>query len=384
VQDFQLLPNFLSLENGRRTKIWQPLDLSPDGPYRYGYQGQYAECDPETGGLDNFEARMYDPLLGRWNNTDPAGQFASPYLGMGNNPVNGTDPNGEVFGLDDIVAAIVGAVANVVANWGAITSGGSFWKDLARAGEYAGVGALAGVAFDQGDFAALAIASQWNVAIDGINGQLTDEGGDKSIFQSWATGFTSGLSGGEAGLDVANVLKKAKSLSEIGVKASEAGDDLKGFAKFMDSDKGITQYLYRPAYQGAKNVLQGYGSGSYNDDWSGAAGDFAGGYASSVFSDVTEVKKANRFHPKVGLQLAHAYGAAAINTGVTNGINTAISTGSISKAGSSFVSGLNPFYTSKDGIYENAIDISTDFGVGMVKARVTPYPRRVYDRHWGY
>lgn len=32
--------------------------------------------------------------IARWLTTDPAGQFHSPYLGMGNNPINRYDPNG--------------------------------------------------------------------------------------------------------------------------------------------------------------------------------------------------------------------------------------------------------------------------------------------------
>ncbi len=32
--------------------------------------------------------------------TDPAGQYSSPYLGMGNNPINGTDPDGGKFFTD--------------------------------------------------------------------------------------------------------------------------------------------------------------------------------------------------------------------------------------------------------------------------------------------
>ena len=32
--------------------------------------------------------------IGRWLTTDPAGQYASPYLGMGNDPINGIDPDG--------------------------------------------------------------------------------------------------------------------------------------------------------------------------------------------------------------------------------------------------------------------------------------------------
>jgi len=61
--------------------------------YKYGYQGQYAEMDKETG-WNNFDLRMYDPAIGRWMSTDPYNQYSSPYNGMGNNPVNGVDPDG--------------------------------------------------------------------------------------------------------------------------------------------------------------------------------------------------------------------------------------------------------------------------------------------------
>jgi len=62
--------------------------------YRYGYQGQFAEKDDETGWY-HFEAREYDPIIGRWTTPDPLRQFSSPYVSMGNNPVNRTDPNGK-------------------------------------------------------------------------------------------------------------------------------------------------------------------------------------------------------------------------------------------------------------------------------------------------
>ncbi|MNK15200.1 tRNA(Glu)-specific nuclease WapA precursor [compost metagenome] len=66
---------------------------------RYGYQGLYAEKDKETG-WNNFELRNYDAAIGRWLTTDPYGQYHSPYVGMGNNPVNRIDKDG---GLDDII-----------------------------------------------------------------------------------------------------------------------------------------------------------------------------------------------------------------------------------------------------------------------------------------
>ena len=65
--------------------------------YRHGYQGQYADKDEETG-FDSFELRLYNSRIGRWMAPDPYGQFDSPYVGMGNNPVNGVDPDGGFFG----------------------------------------------------------------------------------------------------------------------------------------------------------------------------------------------------------------------------------------------------------------------------------------------
>lgn len=66
-----------------------------EGNYRYGYQGEYAEKEPELGGGQNsFELRLYDSRIGRWLTTDPMYEFSSPYLGMGNNPINKVDPDG--------------------------------------------------------------------------------------------------------------------------------------------------------------------------------------------------------------------------------------------------------------------------------------------------
>ncbi len=59
--------------------------------YKYGYQGQ--EYDAETG-LNNFDLRQYDARIGRWFAPDPYGQYHSPYLAMGNNPVSQIDPDG--------------------------------------------------------------------------------------------------------------------------------------------------------------------------------------------------------------------------------------------------------------------------------------------------
>nr|WP_247716558.1 RHS repeat-associated core domain-containing protein [Sinomicrobium weinanense] len=61
--------------------------------YRYGYQGEFAETDVETG-KPVFELRLYDPRINRWLSPDPMGEFYSPYLAMGNNWGSTTDPTG--------------------------------------------------------------------------------------------------------------------------------------------------------------------------------------------------------------------------------------------------------------------------------------------------
>jgi RHS repeat-associated protein len=68
--------------------------------YRFGYQGQFAERDEETG-WNHFELREYDPVVGRWTARDPMHQYHSPYKAMGNNPVNSFDPNGGTDGYSN-------------------------------------------------------------------------------------------------------------------------------------------------------------------------------------------------------------------------------------------------------------------------------------------
>ena len=61
--------------------------------YRYGYQGEFAETDEETG-KPAFQLRIYDPRINRWMSPDPYGQFASPYMAMDNRWNMSIDPTG--------------------------------------------------------------------------------------------------------------------------------------------------------------------------------------------------------------------------------------------------------------------------------------------------
>lgn len=66
---------------------------SGEGGTDIAYTGQ--RLDAATG-LYNYNARLYDPLLGRFYAADPAGEYPSPYQYVGNDPVNATDPSGAV------------------------------------------------------------------------------------------------------------------------------------------------------------------------------------------------------------------------------------------------------------------------------------------------
>jgi len=63
--------------------------------YRYGYQSQEKpDATNSSNPWYSFELRMYNQDIGRWFATDPYGQYHSPYLAMGNNPVSQIDPDG--------------------------------------------------------------------------------------------------------------------------------------------------------------------------------------------------------------------------------------------------------------------------------------------------
>ncbi|NYV73291.1 hypothetical protein HW445_02925 [Streptomyces sp. UH6] len=71
-------------------------------PQPYRFAGGYR--DPT--GLYHYEARYYDPNIGRFNSPDPSGQEKSPYLYAEDDPVNRIDPSGllsfgDVTGMGD-------------------------------------------------------------------------------------------------------------------------------------------------------------------------------------------------------------------------------------------------------------------------------------------
>jgi len=183
-----------------------------------GYTGH--EHLPQFG-LINMNARLYDPVLGRFLSPDPfvqapdLSQNFNRYSYCLNNPLLYTDPTGEYFGIDDLIAAILGGAINLVIN---IVQGNvhSFGQGLA----YFGVGAASGVlTIYVGPWAGGALmgagnsfvtqgfgsSGNWNwgnisgqqVLLDGIMGGLTGQIGSElgGAISTQVSKLTSGIGG---------------------------------------------------------------------------------------------------------------------------------------------------------------------------------------------
>ncbi|WP_372636956.1 RHS repeat-associated core domain-containing protein, partial [Fodinibius sp.] len=108
------------------------------------------EFDPETG-LYNAGSRLYDPKLRRFYNIDPKHQYASPYVFVGNNPMNMVDPDGEAAWWAVLIGAVVGTIVTVATGGAGAVVFGTELAVSASVGAVAGTaGALAGDATTAG------------------------------------------------------------------------------------------------------------------------------------------------------------------------------------------------------------------------------------------
>jgi RHS repeat-associated protein len=136
-----------------------PTGVGTSSLLRYRYTGQ--ELDEDLG-LYNYRARFYDPQLGRFYSCDPRFQYGGPYVYCGNNPVNQTDPSGEIAPI--IIILLIGAAVGAVLGGGVALYSGyqSGLRGGALAGYVfagAGIGALAGALSAAGGVGAFAAGS---------------------------------------------------------------------------------------------------------------------------------------------------------------------------------------------------------------------------------
>jgi RHS repeat-associated protein len=119
----------------------------------FRFTGHRAE---DATGLTYMGARYYDAGLAVFVSPDPAQQFFSPYGYGGGNPLNGRDPNGAIFGLDDIVVGIIvgSIIAATASGIQALLNGASPFDAFKAASIGAAVGAGSGALFGAAGFVA--------------------------------------------------------------------------------------------------------------------------------------------------------------------------------------------------------------------------------------
>ena len=183
----------------RATKDYYPYGMELDGinptsdGYAYGYSGKELQENEYTAlggsyygggitGLDenDLEARFYDPAIGRWSNPDPAEQFANPYMAMGDNPTNHTDPNGQLL-VEMALGAVMGVISNGIQN---TQNGNPFFQGAIKQGI---MGAISGgISNEIGTHLSNDLIAQ--TAAHGVLGGFEN----LAMGGNFGTGFTSG------------------------------------------------------------------------------------------------------------------------------------------------------------------------------------------------
>lgn len=164
---------------------------------RYLYTGQ--EYEPELA-VYNYRARVYDPALGRFLAPDPMGQQNSAYAYVGNNPIMNLDPDGQWFGLDDLIASAVGAVVGVAIEGVSQAIQGEF--SPAKLAVAAAAGAAAGeTTLYAGPVAGAAVGG----ALQGAGNALVDGESAGDVLKAGLEGGATGVFMGKAGKVVGKV-----------------------------------------------------------------------------------------------------------------------------------------------------------------------------------
>lgn len=241
---------------------------------KYTWQGKEDLTDDGLEGWSDFGWRIEDRTIGRWFTPDPAEQFESisTYCYVGDNPISHMDPDGRLFGIDDLIAGVVGGILNVAFNAGNV-------NNLGQALGYLGTGFISGVVATHPEFGgpllAGAILGAGNTAIQGGNlGQIA-LGGAVGAATSWA--------GGTLNSSIAPLVSKMaqnvgspiiRNSIQQAIGGAITGGAIGGFFKgTMNSLNG-------------GNFLEGFGEGLAQGVTAGVVGGVVGG----VFKGVNEAK----------------------------------------------------------------------------------------------
>ena len=173
-------------------------------PYGYGEQPTLFLNRGYTGhehlpefGLINMNARLYDPVIGRFLSPDPyvqAPDFSQSYNRYSyclNNPLIYVDPDGELVWLIPVAIIAVNAGINVYKNWDHIKAANNGWQAVGRFAGYTLIGAADGALsyYIPGGGSILGGA-----LTGGLNSAMRGQSFDKIMFNT-GIGFFSGMIG---------------------------------------------------------------------------------------------------------------------------------------------------------------------------------------------
>lgn len=212
---------------------------SPEFEFDYLYTFQ--EYDKELG-LYNYKVRLYDPSIGCFLMADPASQFFSPYVYVGNNPTISTDSTGAMSDLaicGVVFGTILGVVATVATGGAAAVALGPGLASAVAAGAVAG---LAGSATSYSTNAA------FNRKFSG-----------KDFGISLAEGVVGGMAGGLAGGVAGNLTMRGAQALEWSIpnitKAGIASSTVIGGAVGSMAATGVGSAVYNQAYFSKSNGI---------------------------------------------------------------------------------------------------------------------------------
>ena len=216
----------------------------------------------------NANARLYDPVIGRFFSPDPfvqAPDFSqnfNRYSYCMNNPVMYSDEDGEWVHI--VVGAVIGGVSNLIGNWGNCDG---FWQYAAAFGAGAASGAVSAALPGWGSLIGGAITGATNSTIAQTGNNFTSNGTfDWSQFgTSCIAGAAAGLAGyggGLLGAQATNVVIGSLNIvSPVtkgfvgGVLGGGIGGFMGGFAGGLVMSKGNLDAAFSAglsgAYQGA-------------------------------------------------------------------------------------------------------------------------------------
>lgn len=210
-------------------------------------------------GLINMNARLYDPLLGRFLSPDPFVQMPNftqnfnRYSYCLNNPLVYVDENGEFWHI------VIGAVIGGVSNW--ISNGCEFsWRGLGYFGVGTGIGALsaitggvlAGITQAAGVFAGASIGILTGAATGGASSFLLNGGNNllqgKSFISNWQNSLISGAISGAIGGAISGGVRGYKYAKDNGANPWNRN--------YMDDSDSGSHPQHKPITKEATSVKQ--------------------------------------------------------------------------------------------------------------------------------